>query len=1121
MSKILKNTTASAIAIKDTGITIPASPGTYTIPPQDYLLWSASLDMITPINSGDLVVNNGVVDLAAYLGLAYIVDLEIRVQNVVRVSKSFPGYGDFSSVTAALASITTASSSNPFKIEIGPGVYTESQIQMKPFVYLEGSGDQVTVLQPSNASQNFILITENSRLRNCLITGVTGSGFAALFMSSATGTDQTPALIEDCKFGNNDTHCIVSPVNATNAVFLNNCKIGGAYQFNNGFKAMTTGSGVGRISLKDCGTTSMSGTLPNYVVYATGTNCEILMNSCSFRTGGLSTGSCVQADNGGLIRASSLTLKGFGKALWAPNTGSAPTIFVDAIICENCTQDIQIDHASASGNVLGIANIQKITNSAILLGMCIVDTNTSVTAIRGLRTKHDVIVTSASTLNLVGGSAMVQDFTGNTSGQIVKLPNATTLMPGHRFEIWNQSSVTVLVQDNSGALLLISVPQQTATFVLKDNSTAAGIWIYALTFPAETVATWTGTRYFAVDYDNGNDMNVGYSDTSLADAGTKAIRTIERLRIILPNNGNGQIAVVGIRNRAGGATYRNIANTADDNIDLTNHTDYSQLIIRGTGTVATANTIAFSDDAADQVTCGAQIKSGTNANGYNPTGSPTASVISCQLNGGGAAGLSAEPALLGYRVRFAYNTTTVALRNAVGMIWSNTSSQITLGTDLPAIPVTSDVFYIEEPAVAIGRCFIFSNSPFNVIPGTFTTGGLQIAGIKFVSSTSPVIQSRGAIGLVNLSFIDVPNSTSFSAISVAGALDFRISPSYTNQAGATVLTGSGFRSEGSVTFSGCLQVIMTHHVTNQARPQILQVISFSLGGACVSAGGIIFQNCGSQPAVTNLGGNVLGNAGSATIRRFRSTGVNVGDAINITRSGVLIYGVDVTNTGSAPIITLKGVGLGSSINDVVGSTGNTGVGLDLTLARDCHILMGTIAANTFTGTAGQDISCSGSVFYLHADYARVDLKDRLENHVQGTGLSNVGTVSFAANDTNANIGQYRIVRATASSAVRVALATSNANASGVVGVCQSSFTTAQGAMLCNGGGTWIQFDGAPTVGNIAYLSNVNAGQARDTPTPLNLTNQKLRLGRILAASGTLGFVSFFPECLPVLSDGAA
>jgi len=63
MSKILKNQTGSIIAISDTGVSIPISPSTYTIPPQDYLLWTASDNIITEIGSGNIIVNDGSQDL--------------------------------------------------------------------------------------------------------------------------------------------------------------------------------------------------------------------------------------------------------------------------------------------------------------------------------------------------------------------------------------------------------------------------------------------------------------------------------------------------------------------------------------------------------------------------------------------------------------------------------------------------------------------------------------------------------------------------------------------------------------------------------------------------------------------------------------------------------------------------------------------------------------------------------------------------------------------------------------------------------------------------------------------------------------------------------------------------
>ncbi len=64
MSKILKNQTGSPILISDTGISVPASPTSYTIPPQDYPLWAASSDIITSVGSGAIIVSDGTFNLA-------------------------------------------------------------------------------------------------------------------------------------------------------------------------------------------------------------------------------------------------------------------------------------------------------------------------------------------------------------------------------------------------------------------------------------------------------------------------------------------------------------------------------------------------------------------------------------------------------------------------------------------------------------------------------------------------------------------------------------------------------------------------------------------------------------------------------------------------------------------------------------------------------------------------------------------------------------------------------------------------------------------------------------------------------------------------------------------------
>jgi len=59
----------------------------------------------------------------------------------------------FLTIAAAIASITTASSAQPFKIDVGPGVYTTAFV-MQPWIFIVGAGRNLTVLQ--NASANWV-----------------------------------------------------------------------------------------------------------------------------------------------------------------------------------------------------------------------------------------------------------------------------------------------------------------------------------------------------------------------------------------------------------------------------------------------------------------------------------------------------------------------------------------------------------------------------------------------------------------------------------------------------------------------------------------------------------------------------------------------------------------------------------------------------------------------------------------------------------------------------------------------------------------------------------------------------------------------------------------------------
>jgi hypothetical protein len=72
--KVIKNTTTSDIDLEAVGLTIPASDS-YTVEATETPLWATddSILEITPyINSGDIVINDGTVDLSAADGIRFL-----------------------------------------------------------------------------------------------------------------------------------------------------------------------------------------------------------------------------------------------------------------------------------------------------------------------------------------------------------------------------------------------------------------------------------------------------------------------------------------------------------------------------------------------------------------------------------------------------------------------------------------------------------------------------------------------------------------------------------------------------------------------------------------------------------------------------------------------------------------------------------------------------------------------------------------------------------------------------------------------------------------------------------------------------------------------------------------
>jgi len=89
-------------------------------------------------------------------------------------------------------------------------------------------------------------------------------------------------------------------------------------------------------------------------------------------------------------------------------------------------------------------------------------------------------VTSASTLTLVAANQSQQVFTGTTAGQNLDLPDATTLDVGRVYVVWNDSTQSVNVRNNTSASIFILPAHYRGIVSLTDNGTVAGLWTWML-----------------------------------------------------------------------------------------------------------------------------------------------------------------------------------------------------------------------------------------------------------------------------------------------------------------------------------------------------------------------------------------------------------------------------------------------------------------------------------------------------------------------------------------------------------------------------------------------------------------------------------------------------------------
>lgn len=566
-----------------------------------------------------------------------------------------------------------------------------------------------------------------------------------------------------------------------------------------------------------------------------------------------------------------------------------------------------------------------------------------------------------------------------------------------RFNSTPVKGATAYLSDDGDGTLTTTAPSTAIPVgVVLDTGFAGNLATVALRLPAggEAVLTaaWplTTLRVYAVDTVNGDDGNVGYADpasTSAGDyalaciaAGAAAKKTIAGLTAIFPKFGAGRMVEVVIAN-GGVNTQGSYAETLGQLLNGVNGYAQACPVIRGTGTNTTAGCVAFDGSAADSVYQGAITVTGLNVAGYNPVGATTSS-LPCQLAGGGAAALPAEPAApLGWRVRFDANTTTVGLRNQCRQIAQvSGGNTIVPQTAFSNAPANGDVFYIEQPGVAITVADVITGcaygSPDNTTLGFF---GFQVSAIRWSSTLiMSFVESR-------MAFVGQ------SSLNITGDSDFwSVGQTIGHPVLGSLSVGGGVRTEalsGQISTSAAsARAAMTGVVNASSTFAINACSAVTWGQGSYVGAALTWQNCTLPVGASSTTSSAHLGVTTAVLRTPRATRLI---ANNVCGS---IGACNFEGAGANPAIKINNRCFLSFIAlPITGVTGNNDVGLDLTGSFGSTIMI--FATPTVTGALG-DVRLAGGQIVTWAQLIATGIVDSQGNRIISNSAQPLATIKF-------------------------------------------------------------------------------------------------------------------------------
>ena len=327
--------------------------------------------------------------------------------NVVSVAKKG---GDFASVKAAIDNITDASTTNRYNVQVGPGVFTEDTIVMKPFVSIRGSGAQVSIIEVDTTTKTVVIASVSSSIYDVTLSKASGVGGLGVYARNNVGEFGEPFLIHNCIFESNETQIEIDGAFGIIAVQANFCRFDP--EFVNGIVCTTGSANTAQIYVSNTILFRTGSSVGDFIYLAgTGTKAFFSSVSCTSTT---TLGTAIRIRDGAQLVATASSFDGFDKGLHVENVGAAPEVYGNfALLCE--TYDIQIEHPGTTGSIIGSADKEKVlVNSSSPIAMNYADPDAGQITLKSIYQgdRHDrlldlsKLIRETSTLGVVSGGLL-------------------------------------------------------------------------------------------------------------------------------------------------------------------------------------------------------------------------------------------------------------------------------------------------------------------------------------------------------------------------------------------------------------------------------------------------------------------------------------------------------------------------------------------------------------------------------------------------------------------------------------------------------------------------------------------------------------------------------------------